>query len=324
MRNITLFHCASLVLALPLLPLNAQQPAKSLPPLQNTTRMIFQGVVKPAQTVQMPNSLNPISVPSRCQFEMKLMPGQNHVEARMVGAVRQTNNNQCEADFDVGIPTVIQPSPASLGASVATAPTTSSSTVTTAAGDVINIGQDDGNAPDLTSIFAASKTPTGSVLPELRKGQDAEPDLAKAGPRATPGFSSGYMNGIVYDPLYIQVTYVDLYVGWVWQNTGTCVTNGSYSQYLTDYSYTGWFLAYNGPTEYTNCNGVVNYTYAEFINGVFCSTLTGLNSTTYVYYWPIQVQGWQDGTLYGNFSWTLEGGCIAFLTPAYQLNRSVN
>ncbi len=58
--------------------------------MQNTTRIVFHGIVKPAQTIQMPNSLNPISVATRCQFEMMLKPGQNHIEARMVGTVRQT------------------------------------------------------------------------------------------------------------------------------------------------------------------------------------------------------------------------------------------
>ncbi len=160
---------------------------------------------------------------------------------------------------------------------------------------------------------------------DLAESEQAKPDLLQPVAHATPGFSSGYINGIVYDPIYIQVTYVNLYVGWVWQSPGTCVTSGSYSQYLTDYYYTGWVLDYNGPMEYTNCNGVVNYTYAQFLNPIFCYEITGgIGSTTYVDYWPIQLQGWQDGTLYGNFSWIIGGGCSTLLSPTYQINRSVN
>jgi len=285
--------------------LYAQPEMKSLPPLQNTHRITFKGLVKPAQIAHIPNgtgAVTSVNVPDLCNFEMMLKPGQNHVEARMVGPVRQTNTG-CEADFDVGIPTVIQPPPQSLGAPVSTlsqASSSTTSTLTTITGDQISIGHSNGNAPDLSAVFDSS-------------------NLAVSPLDASPQFSSGYINGIVYDLIKIQVTYVNLYVGWVWTQTGTCVTNGSYSQYLTDYWPTGWFLASNSPSEYTNCNGVVNYTYALFDNPTFCA-----QTPTLVYYWPIQVQGWQDGTLYGNFNWIIGGLCTGLLTPAYQLNRSVN
>jgi hypothetical protein len=95
---------------------------------------------------------------------------------------------------------------------------------------------------------------------------------------------------------------------------------------VTAYYYTGWLVAYDSPTQYTNCNGTVNYSYTSFQNPVFCSAIYGVyEPTTFVYYWPIQLQGWQDGTLYGNFAWIIGGSqCSSWLYPAYQLNRSVN
>lgn len=286
--------------------------------------MTFKGLVKSGESIaaesslKLPASVSPASLPALCQFEMKLLPGQNHVEARMVGPVRQTENG-CEADFDVGIPTVIQPAPNQLGAPVMSA-STSTASASTATGETN--GHDNGNTPDLSPIFGNAPHEAAAA------GNPVEAAATTATPLATgqPQFSSGYINGIVYDPVNIQVTYVNLYTGWVWTNTGVCVTNGSYSQYLTDYWPSGWFLASNQPTEYTNCNGSVNYTYALFGNQLFCAAIYGpYTLPTYVYYWPIQIQGWQDGTLYGNFAWIIGGSqCSAWLTPTYQLNRSVN
>lgn len=310
-----------LVLAIaPLYALYAQTAANALPPLQNQHRMTFKGIVRPAQAINAPSmtgTSSALNVPDLCNFEMMLKPGQNHVEARMVGPVRKTTTG-CEADFDVGIPTVIQPSPQSLGASVSDLTQHAASSFSTVTGDVIEIGHSSGNAPDLPPIFGNSTTVTDHAE-MLGVPVAMARNSLRVKPLTSPVFSSGYINGIVYDPIKLQVTYVNLYAGWVWAQTGTCVTNASYSQFLTELYASGWFLASNQPSEYTNCNGVVNYTYALFMNLNFCA-----DTPTLVYYWPIQSQGWQDGTLYGNFAWQMNGLCIGLLTPAYQLNRSVN
>jgi hypothetical protein len=203
----------------------------------------------------------------------------------MVGAVRSTQNG-CEADFDVGIPTVVQPPPNQLGAPITSTPVMPASASVGEAN-----GHDNGNTPDLSPIFGATAATTGNS----RLAVTGATPLAA--PNGSPQFSSGYINGIVSDPIGIQVTYVNLYTGWVWTQTGVCVTNGSYSQYLTDYAPTGWYLAENDPTMYTNCNGSVNYTYALFVNSPFCMAIFGPTTPATVNYWPIQIQGWQDGTL---------------------------
>lgn len=140
-----------------------------------------------------------------------------------------------------------------------------------------------------------------------------------------PQFSSGYINGIVLDPANLEVTFLNLYTGWVWTQPGTCVTNGSNSRYVTDLWQTGWYVYSDSPTWYTNCNGSVNYSYTEFANVAFCYVVYGTYVPTWVYYWPIQLQGWQNGSLYGNFYWMIGGSqCSSWLKPTYQMNRLVN
>jgi hypothetical protein len=64
----------------------------------------------------------------------------------------------------------------------------------------------------------------------------------------------------------------------------------------------------------------VNYSYTLFENFLFCTAIYGIyEPTTLVYYWPIQVQGWQDGSLYVNFAWTtraLRSQISEWMTPA--------
>ena len=154
-RRTARFKLAGLVL---IAPIYAQTPAP-LPPLQNTHRMVFKGIVKPAEPAA--QGVSPAtglaittSVPELCNFEMALKPGQNHVEARLIGAVRKNGNSACEADFNVGIPTVIQPPPQAFGAPTfydsSPTPTTSIASTTS----TVMVGRDNGNLPDFTEIFA--------------------------------------------------------------------------------------------------------------------------------------------------------------------------
>jgi hypothetical protein len=331
MRKVPTFNwtglpCA-LVLTAALSPLLAQQPATPplpLPALENQQRMVFQGVVRPAQIgAVLPNgTATGVNVPASCEFEMLLKPGQNKIEARLVGAIRQKSPKNCEADFDVGIPTILDHTPASPQAAVLPATDAANAVVShMPPTETFVPGMTNGNLPDFSEIFGARREPR-SGGPEHAGGV-----IPRFAPNGSPQFSSGYVNGIVTDPVGIQVTYINLYTGWVWTGPGVCVTNGSYSRYVTDYWPTSWYVAYDSPTQYTNCNGSVNYTYTQFNNPLFCVAATGnpFAGTTYVYYWPLQVQGWQDGSLYGNFAWQLGGSiCSYLLTPRFQLARSVN
>jgi hypothetical protein len=118
----------------------------------------------------------------------------------------------------------------------------------------IVIGSGNGTAPN-AALFSSTGT-TASPL-----AADAQQQ-----------FSSGYMAGIVTDPVGIQMTYVSQYVGWLWTQTGTCVQASGFAKYITDFYYDGWFLAFDNPAaQYANCNGTVMYDYALFMNYPFCS-----------------------------------------------------
>jgi len=239
-----------------------------------------------------------------CSFELVLKKGQKAIEARMVGQVRKNTATECEADFDMGEPTQMFATPQSVGVSVH-----SVMNLPDALPSDIVIGRSTGTAPD-----AALFTGAGTVSPFTVTGQQQ--------------FSSGQMAGIVKDPVGIQMTYMSQYVGWLWTQPGTCVQASGFSKYITDFFYDGWFLYSDSPTQYANCNGTVMYDYALFENFAFCALYyppPSLVPPTQVYYWPQQVQGWQDGTLYGNFSWIIGGAiCSSLLTPSYQLVRLVN
>jgi hypothetical protein len=175
----------------------AQQPTqKPLPPLQNTHRITLRGKVKQA-TTQLPNATTGVvtpATPELCQFEMKLKPGQNHIEARLVGPVRKTGSG-CEGDFDIGIPTVIQPAPQSFGASLVNGTTMQSTVSPTSAvtGETIELGHDDGNAPDLAPIFGNTPSHPGQANAYHDK-KDGGEAFDTQGPQAVTGqpqFSSG-------------------------------------------------------------------------------------------------------------------------------------
>jgi len=78
-----------------------------------------------------------------------LKQGEKSIEARMVGPVRKNNDHECEADFEIGLPTKVYPPPQVNGAAVTSARV---NTLTTLPPDIV-IGHSDGHAPDLTSVF---------------------------------------------------------------------------------------------------------------------------------------------------------------------------
>lgn len=284
------------------------QPAPEAP-LLNAQRMTIKGKVRPAETY----TTGPIAgktSPEACGFELMLKPGQKAIEARMVGQVRKTSDSGCEAEFDVGIPTKLMPTPKDQGS-----PDLPPSTDQNGLPPDIQIGVSNGNAPDLSAIF---KSGAGNS-PSARSSTSFTD--------ASYQFSSGSMVGWVTDPINLQMTYLSQYVGWNWAGFGNCVTPSGYSRYVTYFWYDGWMLTYNTYSQYYDCNGTVQYEYDLFQNYPFCAAFypPGLAPPTNVYYWPQQIQGWQDGTLYGNFYWIIGGAiCSNLLTPHYQLQRIVN
>lgn len=271
---------AALAQQFPAAPQSAKEPV-SVAPLLNARRMALKGIVRSPQT----SAVGPLAGQTStetCGFELMLRKGQQAIEVRMVGQVRKNSATECEADFDVGQPTQIFATPQSVGVSVQSV----MSDPGAFASDIV-IGKSNGTAPN-AALF--NRMGTTASTPSVTGQQQ---------------FSSGQMAGIVKDPVGLQMTYISQYVGWLWTQTGTCVQASGFSKYITEFWQDGWFLAGDAPTaQYADCNGTVMYDYATFMNYPFCVAYYypgPYYPPTMVQYWPQQVQGWQDGVLFGNF-----------------------
>lgn len=150
------------------------------------------------------------------------------------------------------------------------------------------------NSPSLTS------TPTLPVAAR-RPGHSASPNLS--------GYQYGYQYSVQwYDPVGIEVSHADPYAGW--NSNGSTVYNCAGNTATGWYATSGWWEKSKSiSVEYTSgSSGCESDGYVTHENNVFCSMVT-----TDIYYQPVIIYGWWDGTVSTNTTTWDAGGCYTWL-----------
>ena len=228
-------------------------------------------------------------LPAVCVFTFSLRRDETALQANARSAVRVNPDGGCEADFEVGQP------PRELidwAASLRERPL-ESQTVRT-----------ESKEQDSEQAIEASNSER----------------LLDYGP---PGFtqSAGYQTSWFVDPVGIVVNSVYTQTTWWWYAPDTCVVPQSGQYQRTWFSPSGWSLGYENWINGATCSYTASYATNIFVNNGFPLCFGG---TVYAYYWPAAVWGGWDGTLTGQFAWSLTGpSCINLLTPQFQLVRTL-
>lgn len=224
-----------------------------------------------------------------CVFTVSLAPHEKAIPANGRSPLRVNADGTCEADFEVG-----QPPQELIDWATALRTSQIQSSTTT---NVPNVPGPDG----LTA-------PKGSIAPQIE------------GP---PGFTqaAGYENSWFVDPVGIVVNSVYTQTTWWWYAPDTCVVPQSGQYQRNWFSPSGWSLGYENWINGAACPYTTSYATDTFVNNGFPACLGG---TVYAYYWPSAVWGQWDGTLTGQFAWSLSGPwCINLLTPQFQLVKTI-
>ncbi|MCC6394007.1 MAG: hypothetical protein IT167_25645 [Bryobacterales bacterium] len=224
-----------------------------------------------------------------CVFTLSLTPTEKSLQANAKSPLRVNPDGTCEADFEIGEP------PQELLA---------------------------WSASLRTSLIESKTVANPSNLPKLEGSisSKAGASVLLDGP---PGFtqSAGYQNSWFVDPIGIVVNSVYTQTTWWWYAPDTCIIPQSGQYQRTWFSLSGWSLGYENWINGAACGYTTSYATDTFINNGFPACLGG---TVYAYYWPSAVWGQWDGTLTGQFAWSLSGpACINLLTPQFQLVRTI-
>ncbi len=228
-------------------------------------------------------------LPAVCVFTFSLRRDETALQANAKSAVRVNPDGSCEADFEVGQP------------------------------------------PRELIDWAASlrERPLESQTVRTEpKGQDSEQAIEASNSErlldyGPPGFtqSAGYQTSWFVDPVGIVVNSVYTQTTWWWYAPDTCVVPQSAQYQRTWFSPSGWSLGYENWINGATCSYTASYATNIFVNNGFPLCFGG---TVYAYYWPAAVWGGWDGTLTGQFAWSLTGpSCINLLTPQFQLVRTL-
>jgi hypothetical protein len=289
-------------------------------PLTNAAQGTYHGVVVSAQTVSNGQPAGR-TIPVGCRFHFHLRAGEAAMEARQISAVRFNSGSDCEADFQVGVPTKIQPP---LPEPPALQP-----------------GQDAGNGisilPDSPPVLPrkARHRADGVIgLPQGRRTPTPNASGARPHDLCSPPIdcqapyqfaAGGQVYAYIRDPVYITVnsvtTTVRYYTSDYWQDGCANAGAGWDSTYAAP---TGW-AAYNNQQDWgyvceAGPDGYIgqNYTYAvdwvDFVNAAFCPILLG-GGVTYADYFPQELIGNSDGSLDAWSTMSVSGGCTRLLTP---------
>jgi hypothetical protein len=282
--------------------------------LWKSKRMILTGKVAKAEKHDT-GPLAGIDVQEGCGFELLLKPEYGPkaaVEVRMTKKPWKKSADECEAEFDVGIPEILQFS----DELVKQAEGGGEPLRTTEPPPDIQVGPGNGkgkNAPDLDFLFE-----------KKAKKDSASAFAGEAAPQAAV-FTGGVMSGYVTDPppFMWNMTLLNQYIGWQYDYVN-CIQPAGYSRYFGVRWESGWVAAYDTYSQFYGCNATGQVEYAMGMNTAFCSPVyyPGQAPVVYVQHWPQEVQGFQNGQLYGHFHWTIGGAaCSALLTPRYVLSR---
>jgi hypothetical protein len=302
-------------------------------PLLNSVRATYRGaVVAPVITAAGPSAGR--LMPAACAFHFHLERGQRVMEVRYLSQPRFRPDGACEAELEVGVPTVprrpasgpgatmlqVNGRPASRADATSGRPEAARlSELVTGRADVIELLPQPDN---FLQPAIAGLDPRG-----VRASNTPRPEAAN--PPWRPGLAYAYEE--IDDPVNVAVNYVETYLNYYF-------TYGDYPGCMPDVSATGgyWWLSYTGwsllsyDTEdgvrcssNTPCVPAANYGFAQsygaFGNLAFCIVLSppGVNpGYTLVQYWPLEVDGRWDGTadafaaLYIGGSW-----CASLLGP---------